>query len=136
MQKFVSEVGIPLKLPKERKKRNVDTQKKRKLNSQASIKHCLCFVFLSVRVHWAGTETATQWSGFLNGAVQAGMRAAEEVLREITPNRQKEMTTILEKLDQKRPAKAPESGTKWILMIGALVVGLVVTGVVVKRYNR
>ncbi|XP_071814119.1 probable flavin-containing monoamine oxidase A [Apostichopus japonicus] len=88
------------------------------------------------RVHWAGTETATQWSGFLNGAVQAGMRAAEEVLREITPNRQKEMTTILEKLDQKRPAKAPESGTKWILMIGALVVGLVVTGVVAKRYNR
>ena len=33
-----------------------------------------------VRVHWAGTETATEWRGFMNGAVQAGQRAANEVL--------------------------------------------------------
>ncbi len=32
------------------------------------------------RVHWAGTETATRWMGYFDGAIQAGRRAAEEVL--------------------------------------------------------
>ena len=32
------------------------------------------------RVHWAGTETSTYWSGFMDGAVRAGKRAAAEVL--------------------------------------------------------
>ena len=32
------------------------------------------------RVHWAGTETATRWSGYIDGAVQSGERAAAEVL--------------------------------------------------------
>jgi monoamine oxidase len=35
------------------------------------------------RIHWAGTETATVWSGFMDGAVQSGERAAREVLDEI-----------------------------------------------------
>lgn len=30
-------------------------------------------------LHWAGTETATQWSGYLDGALQSGIRAANEV---------------------------------------------------------
>jgi monoamine oxidase len=30
-------------------------------------------------VHWAGTETATVWSGYMEGAIQAGQRAAAEV---------------------------------------------------------
>lgn len=32
------------------------------------------------RVHWAGTETATHWTGYMAGAVEAGERAADEVL--------------------------------------------------------
>ncbi|RKN47964.1 FAD-dependent oxidoreductase [Micromonospora endolithica] len=32
------------------------------------------------RVHWAGTETATRWAGYLDGAIEAGERAAAEVL--------------------------------------------------------
>jgi monoamine oxidase len=32
------------------------------------------------RVHWAGTETATLWSGYMEGALQAGERVAAEVL--------------------------------------------------------
>jgi monoamine oxidase len=32
------------------------------------------------RVHWAGTETATRSNGFVDGAIRAGERAAEEVL--------------------------------------------------------
>ena len=31
-------------------------------------------------LHWAGTETATQWCGYLDGALSAGIRAADEVL--------------------------------------------------------
>ncbi|HWC37446.1 MAG TPA: FAD-dependent oxidoreductase, partial [Acidimicrobiales bacterium] len=31
-------------------------------------------------VHWAGTETATRWAGYMDGAVQSGERAADEVL--------------------------------------------------------
>jgi monoamine oxidase len=31
-------------------------------------------------IHWAGTETATEWSGYMEGAVQSGERAAQEAL--------------------------------------------------------
>jgi monoamine oxidase len=31
------------------------------------------------RVHWAGTETATVWSGYMEGALQSGERVASEV---------------------------------------------------------
>jgi monoamine oxidase len=31
------------------------------------------------RVHWAGTETSTYWTGYMDGAVRAGPRAAREV---------------------------------------------------------
>jgi monoamine oxidase len=32
------------------------------------------------RIHWAGTETATVWNGYMDGAVQSGQRAAADVL--------------------------------------------------------
>jgi monoamine oxidase len=32
------------------------------------------------RIHWAGTETATFWNGYMDGAVRSGERAAREVL--------------------------------------------------------
>lgn len=32
------------------------------------------------RIYFAGTETATHWSGYMEGAVEAGERAAVEVL--------------------------------------------------------
>jgi monoamine oxidase len=32
------------------------------------------------RLHWAGTETATVWTSFMDGAVRSGERAADEVL--------------------------------------------------------
>jgi monoamine oxidase len=35
------------------------------------------------RVHWAGTETSTYWTGYMDGAVRAGERAAAEALAEI-----------------------------------------------------
>jgi monoamine oxidase len=32
------------------------------------------------RIHWAGTETATYWNGYMDGAVRSGERASEEVV--------------------------------------------------------
>jgi len=32
------------------------------------------------RVHWAGTETATRWCGYIEGALLSGERAAAEVM--------------------------------------------------------
>jgi monoamine oxidase len=32
------------------------------------------------RVHWAGTETATVWSGYIDGAISSGKRAAGEIV--------------------------------------------------------
>jgi monoamine oxidase len=32
------------------------------------------------RLHWAGTETATRWTGYMDGAVESGRRAADEAL--------------------------------------------------------
>ncbi|KAH9502345.1 hypothetical protein Btru_073507 [Bulinus truncatus] len=37
------------------------------------------------RLHFAGTETATSFTGYMNGAVQAGERAALEVLSKLCP---------------------------------------------------
>jgi monoamine oxidase len=34
------------------------------------------------RIHWAGTETATRWMGYMDGAIQSGKRAAAEVMRD------------------------------------------------------
>ncbi|MFD4439356.1 flavin monoamine oxidase family protein [Nocardia sp. NPDC058519] len=34
-------------------------------------------------IHWAGTETAPQWTGYLEGAVRSGERAAGAILAEI-----------------------------------------------------
>lgn len=48
--------------------------------------HCHLFAFVSRvlrqpvgRIYFAGTETATHWSGYMEGAVEAGERAAREV---------------------------------------------------------
>lgn len=32
------------------------------------------------RIHWAGTETATVWNGYMDGAVRSGEDAAQAVL--------------------------------------------------------
>ena len=32
------------------------------------------------RIHWAGAETASEWNGYMDGAVESGERAAQEVL--------------------------------------------------------
>jgi monoamine oxidase len=34
-------------------------------------------------LHWAGTETATVWNGYMDGALQSGERAAVEVAADL-----------------------------------------------------
>ncbi len=36
------------------------------------------------RLHWAGTETASRWMGFMDGAIESGQRAAVEVLERLS----------------------------------------------------
>lgn len=36
------------------------------------------------RVHWAGTEAATRWAGFFDGAVRSGEQAAARVLEQLS----------------------------------------------------
>ncbi|MEV6171564.1 flavin monoamine oxidase family protein [Streptomyces sp. NPDC051954] len=31
-------------------------------------------------LHWAGTETATRWAGYIDGAIESGLRVTEEIL--------------------------------------------------------
>lgn len=33
------------------------------------------------RIHWAGTETATVWNGYMDGAMESGKRASGEVVQ-------------------------------------------------------
>lgn len=39
-------------------------------------------------IHWAGTETADEWTGFLDGAVRSGKRAATEVAAQLAGPKQ------------------------------------------------
>jgi monoamine oxidase len=34
-------------------------------------------------IHWASTDTATHWSAYMEGAVDAGERAAREVIDQL-----------------------------------------------------
>lgn len=35
-------------------------------------------------IHWASTDTAVEWSAYMEGAVEAGERAAREVIEALT----------------------------------------------------
>src|SRR5258708_5927314 len=40
------------------------------------------------RIHWAGTETSTKWTGYIDGAIRSGDRAAAEVLARLKTEKQ------------------------------------------------
>ncbi|MFR9749536.1 flavin monoamine oxidase family protein [Nocardia sp. 004] len=40
-------------------------------------------------LHWAGTETATRWPGYIDGAVESGHRAAREINAALLPSEAK-----------------------------------------------
>uniref|UniRef100_A0A672I101 Amine oxidase n=1 Tax=Salarias fasciatus TaxID=181472 RepID=A0A672I101_SALFA len=63
------------------------------------------------RIHWAGTETATQWCGYMSGAIQAGQRAALEVLAEVSQVvlNEEEREVLQQSLPVQSPAKPTTS---------------------------
>uniref|UniRef100_A0A669FBP3 Amine oxidase n=1 Tax=Oreochromis niloticus TaxID=8128 RepID=A0A669FBP3_ORENI len=85
------------------------------------------------RIHWAGTETATQWCGYMDGAVQAGQRAALEVLAEVshmtlTTEEQEELQCIqnVKSASKQRPSsKLVYLPTSKSVVIATLTIGAV-----------
>lgn len=77
------------------------------------------FLRLTCRIHWAGTETATQWCGYMSGAVQSGRRAALEVLAELCPaTLTQEEREELSQTDEAPPLQTP---TSTLLYVGKAV---------------
>lgn len=68
------------------------------------------------RIHFAGTATATDWTGYLSGAAQSGFRTASEVLREMNPDQMTEKDK--DYLTAKRPNRENPS------MIGRIPTGV------------
>ena len=89
-------------------------------------------------MHWAGTETASQWMGYLSGAVQSGLRTAEEVANRLKPEtapcsdqRGTVHDTVLATLDARftEQENGPDGSLIWTLgkfAIGAAFVGFLV----------
>ena len=88
------------------------------------------FNLASYRVHWAGTESATIWRGYMSGAVQSGMRAADEVMERMWPGLPRD--NLLQDLDGKRAAQARQI-PRWLSLSGAVAVGALLT-YAVRRY--
>ncbi|WP_309931946.1 FAD-dependent oxidoreductase [Arthrobacter sp. 1088] len=36
------------------------------------------------QIHWAGAQTTTVWSGYMDGAARSGRRAADEILEKLS----------------------------------------------------
>lgn len=76
------------------------------------------------RLHFAGTESATIWCGYMSGAVQAGRRAAIEVLYDLRP----QLVSVQDLSEPKtlpKPAKKKSlvvSAIKWSVRIGIATV--------------
>ncbi|KAM6901206.1 putative flavin-containing monoamine oxidase A [Lycodopsis pacificus] len=85
------------------------------------------------RIHWAGTETATLWCGYMSGAVQAGQRAAVEVLAELCPMAltQEEQQAVEDSLTVKDAVKqTPSSQHTYPSTTKAMVVATLAIGAV------
>jgi hypothetical protein len=79
-------------------------------------------------VHFAGTETATEWSGYMDGAVQAGERAGFEVASRIHERASRHAGVSRDAVPPEAPGDEPEnakvrtgavahSSTVWMSML-------------------
>ncbi|KAK6171149.1 hypothetical protein SNE40_019399 [Patella caerulea] len=87
------------------------------------------------RIHFAGTESATMWCGYMSGAVQAGLRAATEILQNIKPslvtNEDLETSGIVRPI----PTKASKNNRNWLRISIGLGSLLVLGMTVFKKYK-
>ncbi|KAK1884059.1 putative flavin-containing monoamine oxidase A [Dissostichus eleginoides] len=92
------------------------------------------------RIHWAGTETATLWCGYMSGAVQAGQRAALEVLAELWPTSltQEEQDAVQNKHSAEGAAKqTPTSKLRYLCTSKAVVIAtLAISAAVLLARNQ
>ena len=89
-------------------------------------------------MHWAGTEAADCWPGYIDGAVQSGIRAAEEVLC-IDEERPEVVTDSYECIYEQQNlyfTKDEESSRKWMKIILVLSAAAVVSSLISNRYIR
>uniref|UniRef100_A0A8C6UDY9 Amine oxidase n=1 Tax=Neogobius melanostomus TaxID=47308 RepID=A0A8C6UDY9_9GOBI len=75
------------------------------------------------RIHWAGTETATRWCGYMSGAVQSGQRAALEVLHELCPSvlTEEETEEVKSSYSVKSPLQPSTSAKRTLLGVPTVV---------------
>lgn len=90
------------------------------------------------RLHWAGTEAADCWAGYMDGAVQSGIRAAEEIL--CTSERMPEVSdfsgsSVYEQQDLYF-AEERKSKMRWTNVILLLSAAAVVSGLISNRYIK
>eukprot|EP01098_Paradermamoeba_levis_P014672 TRINITY_DN7109_c0_g1_i1.p1 TRINITY_DN7109_c0_g1~~TRINITY_DN7109_c0_g1_i1.p1 ORF type:complete len:514 (+),score=160.26 TRINITY_DN7109_c0_g1_i1:47-1543(+) len=75
-------------------------------------------------IHWAATETATEWAGFMDGAVTSGERAAQEVIQRIS-GKPLEETEVRTDRSNRQLIPRPKSSSGWLLLcILVLLIGL------------
>eukprot|EP00794_Sanderia_malayensis_P003686 gene3686-4203_t len=90
------------------------------------------------RIHWAGTETAKYWSGYIDGAVQSGYRAAGEVMSGLVKDFVAEEEHSFELVNKHQLSERKvENESKLALKRGLLVVGLaaILTGMFTNRWR-
>ncbi|KAK9968135.1 hypothetical protein ABG768_002475 [Culter alburnus] len=76
------------------------------------------------RIYWAGTETATQWCGYISGAIQSGQRAAMEVLAQMCPSSlsREELDAVRASLKHSDPRKASKcKSSKSYCLLGVVM---------------
>ena len=88
-------------------------------------------------LHWAGTETATRQMGYMDGAVQAGERAAEEVLDALQQQQCDEKSKQLHTLDKlatdplirsrRNPRTPSGNGTTYLLYLFFVCLGVLLS---------
>ncbi|XP_005097724.1 probable flavin-containing monoamine oxidase A [Aplysia californica] len=94
------------------------------------------------RLHFAGTETATAWSGYMSGAVEAGERAALEVIYKLRPKSLNPEEIVLSKSSLHREKKESHEAVKRnmygraVNVVGAAVITCGVATVAVYFMNK
>ncbi len=73
------------------------------------------------RIHFAGTETATQWNGYLSGAVQSGKKAAAQVIKQLQPEKlereHKDVLAEFKTLSAKHPKNSDYHSSSWCTIL-------------------
>ena len=91
-----------------------------------------------IRLHWAGTEAADCWPGYIDGAVQSGIRAAEEILF-YDEKRPEMVTSSFDCVYEQQNiyfAQDKENSRFWTKAVLFVSAAVVLSGLISNRYIR